>query len=166
LVTWLKFIKLVLWDEGIIQKTVNILLIVLTILTFVFTDLYEWPYWMLALLALFFAWWFFTFSWAYKKWKKELGQNWIERHRLEHGELPELPQYLLEVVENYTAGQPISKDIKVKISSGQLWNRLDPSQRDKLLELVEWTGKDRRDYLAQMERMKPKPKPRPRITWI
>jgi hypothetical protein len=106
---WFKFFKRVIWDEGVIQKTVSTLFIVLAVLTFVFTDLKKWPYWMILIAILFFVLWFFTFSWAYKKWRKELSQNWIERHRAEHGELPTLPDYLLEVVDHYTAGKPIDK---------------------------------------------------------
>jgi hypothetical protein len=157
---WLKFFKLVIWDGGVIRKTVDLLLIVLAVLALVFTDLKEWPYWLILIVILFFVLWLFTFNWAYKKWRKELSQNRIERHRVEHGELPPLPDYLLEVVDNYTAGQPIDKKIKVKMCSMQYWAKLDPSQRDEFLELVEWTGIDRRDYLARLERAAP-PRPRP-----
>jgi Ca2+/Na+ antiporter len=90
-IMWFKFFKMVLWDEGVIRKTANILLIVLTILAIVLSNRIEWPYWMLMLLILFFAWWYFTFSWAYKKWSKELSQNWVERYKIVHGELPVLP---------------------------------------------------------------------------
>ena len=162
---WFKFFKMVLWDEGVIRKTTNILFVILTILAIVFSNRIEWPYWMLMLLILFFAWWFFTFIWAYKKWSKELSQNWIEQYRIEHGELPALPQYLEEVVENYIAGQPINKELKVKRYSMQYWNRLDPTQQEELLGLVKWTGVDPRDYLAQMDRMRP-PGPRPNIRWL
>ncbi len=156
-IKWLKFLKLVLWDEGVLQKTANTLLIVLTILALIFTDLKEWPYWILVLLMLFIAWWYFTFSWAYKKWKGELSSNWITRYELEHGELPSLPSFFIKwgMVGNYTDGQPVRKGIALKIASGQCWHNLDPSQQEQILELWEWLGKDRRDYIAQMKRMLP-----------
>lgn len=151
----LKFFKLVLWDEGVWRKIVNILLPVLTIGAIIFTDVEEWRYWLLALLVLPVAWWYFTFDWAFKRWRNEVSQDWIEAYKLEHGELPALPEYLLELVNNYTLGEPVHKDIKVKIASVQYWRRLKPSQKEKFLELVDWLGLDRRDYLAEMESRRP-----------
>ncbi len=93
--------------------------------------------------------------------------NWIDAHKARHGEYPPLPDYLLQVVEGgtYSRGEPVSKKIKVKIASGQTWNRLLPSQQEELLQLVEWLGQDRRDYLAQMERMRIKKAPNGTARW-
>ena len=94
-------------------------------------------------------------------------KNWIDAHKAKTGKLPPLPEYLLPVVEgeSYLPGEPISKNIKVKIASGQFWNRLLPSQRDELLQLVEWLGQDRRDYVAKMENMFPKKSPKGPGRW-
>ncbi len=49
--------------------------------------------------------------------------------------------------------------MKLKIASGQFWNSLLPSQQQNLLELVEWLGEDRRDYLNKMNALLPKHQP-------
>ena len=94
-------------------------------------------------------------------------ENWIDAHKAKTGKLPPLPAYLLPVVEeeSYSPGEPMSKNIKVKIASGQFWNRLPPSQREELLQLVEWLGQDRRDYIAKMESMFPKKAPKGAGRW-
>ncbi len=86
--------------------------------------------------------------------------NWIDKHRRLHGELPPLPDYLLPIAIDYAPGEPVTKNMQITIPSAQMWSRLLPSQQDELLELVEWLGQDRRDYLATMERGKP---PGPRV---
>jgi hypothetical protein len=94
-------------------------------------------------------------------------KNWIEAYKAIHGEFPPIPNYLLPVVEegSYSPGEPISKNIKVKIPSAQFWNRLPPSQQDELLELVEWLGQDRRDYIAEMQRRLPPGAPKGPGRW-
>jgi len=148
----IKFLKIVFWNEGILKKAFSKLLAIITLLSIVLVFYIEWIYWLLIFLFLI---WVLSIYWSYSKWKGEVGKNWIESHELENGQLPTLPNYLLEIAINYTAGQPVNKEIKPKTPSKQFWNRLNPSQQDKLLGLVEWLGIDPRDYLAQMERMAP-----------
>jgi hypothetical protein len=94
-------------------------------------------------------------------------ENWVNAYEAETGKLPSLPEYLLPVVEegSYSLGESISKNIKVKIPSAQFWNRLLPSQQDELLELVEWLGQDRRDYVAEMQRRLPPGAPKGPGRW-
>lgn len=93
-------------------------------------------------------------------------KNWIEEYKAKHGELPLLPSYLRPVAEFPPVDKPISKDMEIKVASGQYWNSLSPSQQDRLLELVEWSGQDPRDYIAQMRKMLPKtPKGAGNIRW-
>ncbi len=81
--------------------------------------------------------------------------NWINAYEREHGELPQVPEYLEDVVVGYFPGMIISKDIHLLSPSLQYWGRLLPSQKDKLLELVEWLGYDSRDYIAKMQMSAP-----------
>jgi hypothetical protein len=58
---------------------------------------------------------------------------------------------------NYSPGMIVSRNIQLITPSAQFWKELEthPSQQDQLLELAEWLGRDRRDYLARMKRMAP-----------
>ena len=94
------------------------------------------------------------------------GINWIENYKNNNkGQLPPLPEYLLAIAIEYKSGQPISKSMKVRPASAQLWDALLPSQREKLLQLVEWLGQDRRDYQVKMRKLWPKEVPHRRTRW-
>jgi hypothetical protein len=96
---------------------------------------------------------------AYKKlWVKydELkSSNWINAYEKRYGKLPPVPSFMSGVVSNYFPGMVVSKNVQLITPSAQFWQRLKPSQRDQLLELVEWLGQDPRDYLAEIENMSP-----------
>ena len=78
--------------------------------------------------------------------------DWIDSYKLANqNKLPPLPGFLSPLVNNYTEGQPISKDIVVIPISGQQWQALTASERAELLELVEFTGKDAGDYCREFQ---------------
>ena len=90
--------------------------------------------------------------------------NWIEQYEHQHGKLPTLPTYLVHVVNNYTPGEPVSKDIEPITPSGQWWNRRIPSEQKQWQQLVEWLGKDPEDLLALMRMTLPR-NPSLRAKW-
>ena len=94
-------------------------------------------------------------------------KNWIDAHKAIHGEFPPIPDYLLPVVlpSSHSPGEPVTKNIELITPSAQFWNRLLPSQQDELLELVEWLGQDRRDYIAKMKKMLPRSAPKRAGRW-
>jgi hypothetical protein len=101
----------------------------------------------------------FFFVRAYFIVKSETKLSWIEKYQKgNHGRLPPLPDFLIPIVNKYTKGEPISKNLEIITMSGQFWNRLLPTQKDELKEFIEWSGQDFRDYIARMESMLP-PKP-------
>jgi hypothetical protein len=83
--------------------------------------------------------------------------NWIDNYMAEHGDLPIIPDWLVPLVEGYSAGDRISKTMKSKLTfpGVQTWTNLLPSQKEDLLQLWEWLGGDRRDYLEQLKRLHP-----------
>ena len=82
--------------------------------------------------------------------------NWIEKHRIQHGKYPPLPKYLQQLVNNYHSGA-ISKDIQPVTPSAQYWNRLLSSQQKEWEELVRWLGENPQDYIDHMKMMLPNP---------
>ena len=89
------------------------------------------------------------------KMRADAEKNWIKRYEMEHdGELPPLPNYLVELFGKYT--NKISKEMIPITPSGQKWNSLLHSQRKEWREVVEWLGKDPEDYLDHMRQMLPK----------
>ena len=81
--------------------------------------------------------------------------NWIDDHRLKHNELPPIPDFMAPLVVDYLPGARVSKEMKLKKAppSAQFWcQELLPSQRDKVLQLVEWLGQNREDYQEMIKR--------------
>ena len=91
--------------------------------------------------------------------------NWIDTYIRENGKLPQVPEYLEVVVMNYSPGMLVSKEVQLRTPSVQFWNKLLPSQREKLLGLVKWLGQYPRDYEEKIHRGAP-PGGIPRIRWI
>jgi len=81
--------------------------------------------------------------------------NWIRDYETVNKKPPPLPVDLLPLALNYTQGQPISKDIQLITPSMQFWVKLLPSKQEKLLQLVDWLGQDRRDYVENIRRLAP-----------
>ncbi|MFA5399418.1 MAG: helix-turn-helix domain-containing protein [Dehalococcoidia bacterium] len=86
----------------------------------------------------------------------EKPKNWITDYETaNNGKLPPLPDALYPLAPNYSHEQPISKDIQLIIPGMQFWARLLPSEKEQLLQLIEWLGQDRRDYEENMRRRAP-----------
>jgi hypothetical protein len=94
-------------------------------------------------------------------------KNWIDAHKAIYGKFPPIPDYLLPVVlpSSYSQGGPVTKDVKLTTASGQFWNNLLPSQKDELMQLVEWLGEDPRDYEAAVLKMLPRKSPKGPGRW-
>ena len=84
-------------------------------------------------------------------------ENWIEKHKAEKGELPEVPKQLLLGFANYKG--KVTPDMRVMIPSGQFWSNLSATQKKQWRETVEWLGEDPEDYLQEMRKMLPKDPP-------
>jgi len=97
----------------------------------------------------------------------KLPKNWIDAHKAKTGKLPPIPDYLLPVVlpTSYSPGEPVTKNIELITASGQFWNRLLPSQKDELMELVKWLGEDPRNYEAGVLKMLPRRAPKREGRW-
>ena len=82
--------------------------------------------------------------------------NWIRCYRARHwGKLPILPTYLEELTISYKHGERLTKDIKLKTPSIQLWNRLSPSEQENFLQLADWLGRGRKDIKNSMRKLAP-----------
>ena len=115
----------------------------------------KWDWWIWALIGLGVL-WCITLEGAYRLLRIYRPINWIDKHSIQYGELPPLPKYLQPLVNGYSDGEPISKNIEPITPSGQIWNRLLNSQRREWEELVRWLGKDPQDLIDHMKMMLPK----------
>jgi len=100
---------------------------------------------------------FLAYKGLWVKYDELRPNNWIETYKRNYRKLPPIPSFMSDLVLNYSPGMIVSRNIQLITPSAQFWNKLklDPSQQDQLLELAEWLGQDRRDYLARMKRMAP-----------
>jgi hypothetical protein len=90
--------------------------------------------------------------------KRELvsNDNWIIAHKAKTGKFPAIPNSLLDLVDEYIKGQPISKNIKLKERpSHQQWGRLTLENRERFLQIMDWKGLDRHDFLQHMKDTRP-----------
>jgi len=116
----------------------------------------SWPWWAWALIGmgiLYVA----TLEGAYRLIQQAtFRDNWIDAHKNRFGgRFPPIPEFLNDVVVDYSPGMPVSKDVQLLTPSVQFWARLLPSQRDQLLEMVKWLGQDPRDYEEKIRRGAP-----------
>jgi len=82
--------------------------------------------------------------------------NWIDDHVVKYNELPLIPDCLSKLVVEYLPGARVSKGTKLTIPSAQYWNHeLLPSQREQTLQLVDWLGLNRDDYVEMIKRHTP-----------
>ena len=89
--------------------------------------------------------------------------DWIETHKLKNNQkLPPLPKWLYPLLnirdeQGYrslnksTESLLVSSNLEVIPISGQQWQALTASERNQLLELVEFTGKDAGDYVREFQ---------------
>ena len=86
----------------------------------------------------------------------ESNDNWIVAHKAKTGKFPVIPSSLLTLVDKYTTGKPISKDIKLKERpSLQAWGRLTPENKERFLQIMDWLGLDRYDFMQNIEDSRP-----------
>jgi hypothetical protein len=79
-------------------------------------------------------------------------KSWIIDCETKTGRLPMLPESLLHLVKKYTLGHPISKNIELDLRpSLQAWNRLTPDNRERFLQILDWKGLDRFDFLQRLK---------------
>jgi len=83
--------------------------------------------------------------------KIQESKNWIDDYLHKHGELPLIPDWLAPIVKGYLQGMSVSKEMKLS-HSPPYWDSLKPSQRKKVLQLVEWLGQDPDDYEELIKR--------------
>lgn len=86
------------------------------------------------------------FEGTFRELKDSLFNNWIKENIVRYGEPPLVPQNMAELIVHYKPGMRVSKNLEVRRASMQMWNRMGPTQKKKLLQLVEYTGKDPGDY--------------------
>ena len=72
--------------------------------------------------------------------------NCIDDHLAKYGELPIIPESVSKVVVNYSPGARVSKNMELSIPSAQWWNGLLPSQREQILQTVDWLYKHKKDW--------------------
>ncbi len=77
--------------------------------------------------------------------------NWVEEYLEKNQELPELPLEFLPAVDKVK----VHPGLEMKVASGQYWNNLGDVNREKLLQLVEYLGRDRAGYLESVKSMLP-----------
>ena len=103
------------------------------------------------------------YRWLERKTDSEQS-NWIKGYQQKHkGRLPLIPKFMLAVVRDKTA-QRVSKNMELSIPSAQWWNDLLPSQKEQVLQTVDWLCrhnkdwwcKSREDYLEMIRRHTPR----------
>jgi len=88
--------------------------------------------------------------------------NWIDDWESQCGELPLVPEFMRPVVRD-KAAKRVSKNIELSIPSLQWWASLLPSQKEQVMQTVDWLSKhnkdwwckSREDYLAMVKRLTP-----------
>ena len=89
-----------------------------------------------------------------------MGENWIDAYERRYGKLPPVPDYLHPLVQNYSPGEPVSKEIQLITASTQLRRNLRGRRWKELLELVEWLGQNPQEYEERVQSMAPPGEPR------
>jgi len=114
-----------------------------------FLPVWGWWIWALIGLALLLV---ATFVLAYQQNQKlRSHDNWIVAHQACYGKLPSIPRSLLSLIDNYTEGEPLSKSIKLKeCPRHQQWGGLTDENRERFLQIMDWQGLDRYDFLQNM----------------
>lgn len=69
--------------------------------------------------------------------------------------LPVLPDSLLPMVLHLKKGEKVSKDMEIIACSNQYWQTLSDDEQSKILELVEWLGGNRNEYIRKMKAILP-----------
>jgi len=117
-------------------------------------DLTVWIWISVIVLPLFIA-QFLAYKELWVKYDKLKQSNWINAYEKEYRRLPPIPNFMSDIVSDYSPGMVISKNIKLINPSAHFWGKRSPSEREQLLDLVEWLGQDPRDYEARIKTMSP-----------
>ncbi len=70
--------------------------------------------------------------------------------------LPVLPDSLLPLVIGGKKGQKVSKDMEIISCSNQYWQSLSANEQTNLLDLIEWIGGNRDEYIRKMRAVLPR----------
>jgi len=126
----------------------------------------SWPWWVWALMGMGIL-CVATLEGAYRLIQQAtFRDNWIDAYKNRSGgRFPPIPEFLSDVVVDYSPGMPVSKMVQLLTPSAQFWARLLPSQREKLLQLVKWLGQDPRDFEEKIRRGAP-PGGKAGIRWV
>ena len=81
--------------------------------------------------------------------------NWVVSYFETAGDLPTVPNSLLGLFRDVKAGDKLPLNTKISIPSSQFWNNLLPSERQTMLDIVEWYGMSAKDYLWWIAAMTP-----------
>ena len=117
-------------------------------------DLTVWIWIFVIVLPLFIA-QFLAYKELWVKYDKLKQSNWINAYEREYRRLPPIPNFMSGLVLNYSPGMLVSKNMQLITPSASFWKTLGPSNKDKLLQLIEWLGQDPRDYEASIQMMSP-----------
>jgi hypothetical protein len=115
---------------------------------------WEWWTWLvIALILLEFA----TFIVAAQKMRLlQKHDNWIIAYQAKKGKLPAIPESLKSMVINYAPKKTISKQIELNLRpSNQQWHRLTSDNKERFLQIMDWLGLDRYDFLQCLEDARP-----------
>ena len=111
-----------------------------------------WGWWVWLVIALMLL-WSATFVVASQKMcLLQKHDNWIIAYQARTGKLPPIPESLLPLVVNYMCGKPISKQIELNLRpSHQQWHGLTEQNKERFLQIMDWLGLDRYDFLQNLK---------------
>ena len=81
--------------------------------------------------------------------------NWVVSRFETSGELPTVPNSLLPLFRDVKGGDRLPLNVGISIPSAQFWNGLLPSEKQTMLDIVEWYGMPAKDYLWWIAAMTP-----------
>ena len=81
--------------------------------------------------------------------------TWIDEYQATYGELPVVPDWMLELMPELEAGDRFRKGVIFLSAGAQYWARRSPTEKEMILETVLWLGGDPNDYLWEMEQRRP-----------
>lgn len=81
--------------------------------------------------------------------------NWIDTYYYCYGELPVVPPWMGPLIMGYYDGMQVYQGMTVLVASVQFWNSLMPSQQEQVLQLIDWLGESREDYVWMIYHLGP-----------
>lgn len=90
--------------------------------------------------------------------KEELSsnpRNWIIAHESMHGIPPPVEPWLTKLNIDARVGEPLRRSVSFQYPGIQTWAELKPSERQKLLALVVWSGRyaTEDDFLCELNKL-------------